>query len=313
MNPAADRIQDAARFDQTISALASGRRPARRRRAVVCADIAQDVGNEARAASPAVEAYIRARTAYEQEAEAYWQSIADKRRARFAKRRSGEAIVLDDYVLTQPPVYTGPPRPPGYVPPHRDPERPPVPIPTIPEFLTAADRAIQLRAGPPEDRTGVQAGLRQGRGGGRPHHASRRCASMRSRPAATATTTRRRGDRRQARTPGRSRPRSATTSLLSHQLGEPARRARRQVPRPALSSSAAALVAADRKAMDRKIAALQKMIAFSRTRAERLERARQARQDHARAAWASTPRCSTATSARCCRPRSCSTRCCSPR
>src|SRR5215204_1954869 len=90
------------------------------------------------ALSPAVEAYIRARTAFEQEAEAYWQSIADKRRARFAKRRSGEPIGLDDYVLAQPPVYAGPPPPPGYVPPRRDPDRPPVPIPTVPEFLQAA-------------------------------------------------------------------------------------------------------------------------------------------------------------------------------
>ena len=138
MNPAADRIQDAARFDQTISALASGRRPARRCRAVICADIRAGRRQRGPAASPAVEAYIRARTAYEQEAEAYWQSIADKRRARFAKRRSGEPIVLDDYVLTQPPVYTGPPRPPDYVPPHREPERPPVPVPTIPDFLAAA-------------------------------------------------------------------------------------------------------------------------------------------------------------------------------
>src|SRR5712671_1822870 len=101
---------------------------------------ARDQSNEAVtvATSPAIEAYIRARTAYEQEAEAYWQSIANKRRARFAKRRSGEPIVLDDYVLMQPPVYSGPPRPPGYVPPRRDPDQPPVPIPTIPEFLQAA-------------------------------------------------------------------------------------------------------------------------------------------------------------------------------
>src|ERR1700754_1225603 len=43
---------------------------------------AQSEAVETIAASPAVEAYIRARTAYEQEAEAYWQSIADKRRGR---------------------------------------------------------------------------------------------------------------------------------------------------------------------------------------------------------------------------------------
>ena len=58
----------------------------------------------ATATNPAIEAYIRARTAFEQEAEAYWQSIADKRRARNAKRRTGEPIALDDYCL----LYTSP-------------------------------------------------------------------------------------------------------------------------------------------------------------------------------------------------------------
>ena len=81
---------------------------------------------------------VRARRAYEDEATAYWQSVADKRRGRIAKRRNNETIVLDDYVLTQPPIYTGPPRPPGYVPPRRDPARPPLPIPGIADFLKAA-------------------------------------------------------------------------------------------------------------------------------------------------------------------------------
>src|SRR3954470_22731703 len=103
--------------------------------------LGQEQSDEAQAAaSPAVEAYIRARTAYQEEAEAYWQSIADKRRLRNAKRRSGTAIALDDYVLTQPLVYSGPPRPPEYVPPRRDPDKPPAPIPTIPEFLQAASQ-----------------------------------------------------------------------------------------------------------------------------------------------------------------------------
>jgi len=55
--------------------------------------------------------YLEARAAFEQEAGAYWGSIADKRRGRNAKRREHQAIALDDYVLTQPPVYTGPKRP----------------------------------------------------------------------------------------------------------------------------------------------------------------------------------------------------------
>jgi len=55
--------------------------------------------------------YQEARAAFEEEAAAYWNSIAEKRRGRNAKRREHLAIALDDYVLTQPPVYTGPKRP----------------------------------------------------------------------------------------------------------------------------------------------------------------------------------------------------------
>ena len=42
------------------------------------------------ASNPAVEAYIRARRAYEDEASAYWQAVVDKRRGRNAKRRNSE-------------------------------------------------------------------------------------------------------------------------------------------------------------------------------------------------------------------------------
>ncbi len=55
--------------------------------------------------------YLEARAAYDAEAGAYWTSIADKRRGRNAKRREHQAIALDDYVLTQSPVYSGPKRP----------------------------------------------------------------------------------------------------------------------------------------------------------------------------------------------------------
>jgi hypothetical protein len=72
----------------------------------------------AQAASPEVADYRRklqeyqqARAAFEEEAGAYWNAIAEKRRLRSAKRREHLAIGLDDYVLTQPPVYTGPKRP----------------------------------------------------------------------------------------------------------------------------------------------------------------------------------------------------------
>jgi hypothetical protein len=56
--------------------------------------------------------YLQAREAFASVDHAYWKSIAQKRAARTAKRAHGELIVLDDYGLTQPPKYTGPPRPP---------------------------------------------------------------------------------------------------------------------------------------------------------------------------------------------------------
>src|SRR3989440_12105235 len=55
--------------------------------------------------------YQEARAAFEEEAGAYWSSISEKRKGRNAKRRERQAIALDDYVLTQPPVYSGPKRP----------------------------------------------------------------------------------------------------------------------------------------------------------------------------------------------------------
>src|SRR4030088_1803625 len=55
--------------------------------------------------------YLEARAAFDEEAGAYWGSISEKRRGRNAKRRDRQAITLDDYVLTQPPVYDGPKRP----------------------------------------------------------------------------------------------------------------------------------------------------------------------------------------------------------
>ncbi len=77
--------------------------------------------------------------AFERIGNAYWDSIAAKRRIRNAKHRTHEAIALDDYVLTQPPVYTGPPQP---VSPFLPPPPPPVPpkpeIPVVADFLQAA-------------------------------------------------------------------------------------------------------------------------------------------------------------------------------
>ena len=81
--------------------------------------------------------YTQARAAYDEAASAYWDDVAEKRRGRNAKRRINQPAVAEDYVLTQPPVYSGPPRPVDPNAPGRDPdERQPVPL--VADFLQAA-------------------------------------------------------------------------------------------------------------------------------------------------------------------------------
>jgi hypothetical protein len=88
--------------------------------------------------------YQQARAAFEEEAGAYWGAIAEKRKGRNAKRRAGQTVALDDYVLTQPPVYTGPKKP---VDPSPQPEPEPRPrraIPMVPDLIQAAAEHFQF-------------------------------------------------------------------------------------------------------------------------------------------------------------------------
>jgi hypothetical protein len=97
------------------------------------------------------EQYARARRAFEEEAGAYWRSISEKRAARIAKRRNNEPIGLDDYVLTQPPVYQGPPRPVDPAAPEKDPTEPRKPeIPVVADFLKAAAEQFRFVPDRPE-------------------------------------------------------------------------------------------------------------------------------------------------------------------
>ena len=81
--------------------------------------------------------YQVARGTYEAEASAYWDAVAEKRRARNTKRREHLPIGLDDYVLTQPPVYSGPARPiDPHAPAQPPPERPEIPV--VADFLKNA-------------------------------------------------------------------------------------------------------------------------------------------------------------------------------
>ncbi len=89
--------------------------------------------------------YKAARAAFEEEAGAYWSSITEKRRGRNAKRREHLAIALDDYVLEQPPVYTGPKRPANPEPeaPDAKPPRQHKAIPVVGDLLQAANEQFQ--------------------------------------------------------------------------------------------------------------------------------------------------------------------------
>ena len=87
--------------------------------------------------------YQEARAAFEQEASAYWSSIAEKRRGRNAKRREHLAIGLDDYVLTQPPVYAGPKRPVNPEPEPEETARQRKAIPIVADLLQAAIEHFQ--------------------------------------------------------------------------------------------------------------------------------------------------------------------------
>jgi hypothetical protein len=89
----------------------------------------------------AFDAYDSAHTIYAAASNAYWREIAAKRHLRNAKRAGGEPLSIDDYVLAQPPVYSGPPKP-------RNPLKPvPVPpayVPVVADFLSAASREFKF-------------------------------------------------------------------------------------------------------------------------------------------------------------------------
>jgi len=83
-----------------------------------------------------------AQQTFNEQANPYWTMIADKRKSRNAKRSAGQPIVLDDYVLTQPPQYAGPGKP-------VDPSLPvtavpPKTIPVVADFLLHAVQQFQF-------------------------------------------------------------------------------------------------------------------------------------------------------------------------
>jgi len=207
--------------------------------------------------------YQEARAAFEEEAGAYWKSIAEKRRGRNAKRRDRQPIGLDDYVLTHPPLYSGPKRP---VNPEGEPEVPPrerKAIPVVADLLKAAAEQFQFAPQRPASevefkrayaRVALAMGLTREQAvrvysfetGGNGNHDMQSGLSA-SRPGSRAISTA-----------------IGYNQLLTTNSVELLAEQGHQILQ-ALTEKAAALSGAPRKAMDHKIAVLKRMVAFTRT------------------------------------------------
>jgi hypothetical protein len=90
----------------------------------------------------ALEDYKKARQSFTAASSAYWNSISEKRQLRNAKRARGEPLIISDYVLVQPPVYTGPPKPPNPLKPEVSP--PQARVPVVADFVTAARQEFRF-------------------------------------------------------------------------------------------------------------------------------------------------------------------------
>src|SRR5262245_33129599 len=207
--------------------------------------------------------YQEARAAFEEEAGAYWASISEKRKGRNAKRRERQAIALDDYVLTQPPVYNGPKAPVNPEPEEEKPPRERKPIPVVADLLKAAAEHFQFTPERPAAeidfkrayaRYALASGLTREQAvrvysfetGGTGNHDMQSGLSA-SRPGSRAISTA--IGYNQLLT-------TNSVELLAEQGHEFIKE---------LTARAATLSGAPRKAMDHKLAVLNKMVAFSRT------------------------------------------------
>jgi len=117
--------------------------------------------------------YEKVRSAHEEKARAYWSTVEAKRVKRLRKRARGRKVHLADYVLKQPPVYSGPPKPdlPDFLPPparrsKKKADREPLPV--VADFLRHAKARFNFTPEMPEDeldykrayvRTALAAGL----------------------------------------------------------------------------------------------------------------------------------------------------------
>ena len=207
--------------------------------------------------------YLEARAAFDEEAGAYWSSISEKRRGRNAKRRDRQAIALDDYVLTQPPIYDGPKRPVDPSPSEPDDRRARKTIPVVADLLKAAMEHFQFAPQRPANelefkrayaRAASAAGLTREQAvrvysfetGGNGNHDMQSGLSA-SRPGSRAISTA-----------------IGYNQLLTTNSVELVAEQGHEILK-ALTNKAAQLSGPPRKAMDHKIAVFKRMVAFARS------------------------------------------------
>ena len=207
--------------------------------------------------------YQEARAAFEEEAGAYWAAISEKRKGRNAKRRERQSITLDDYVLTQPPVYTGPKRPVSPEPEEEKPPRERKPLPVVADFLKAAAEHFQFVPQRPSSEIEFKrAYARYALAAGLTREQAIRVYSFETGGNGNY-------DMQSGLNPAKPGSRAISTAIGYNQLLTTnsvellAEQGHEMIKE--LTARAAQLSGAPRKAMDHKLAVLKKMVAFTRT------------------------------------------------
>jgi hypothetical protein len=207
--------------------------------------------------------YQEARAAFEEEAGAYWAAISEKRKGRNAKRRERQAIALNDYVLTQPPVYSGPKRPVNPEPEEEKPPRERKPLPVVADFLKAAADHFQFTPQRPAAEVDFKrAYARYALAAGLTREQVVRVYSFETGGNGNY-------DMQSGLNPSKPGSRAISTAIGYNQLlttnsVELLAEQGHEIIKE-LTARAATLSGAPRKAMDHKLAVLKKMVAFART------------------------------------------------
>jgi hypothetical protein len=231
---------------------------------------------------------------------AYWSAVSEKRKGRNTKRRERQTITLDDYVLTQPPVYSGPKRPVNPEPEEEKPPRERKPLPVVADFLKAAAEQFQFTPQRPSSEVDFKrAYARYALAAGLTREQAVRVYSFETGGNGNY-------DMQSGLNPSKPGSRAISTAIGYNQLLTTnsvellAEQGHEFIKE--LTARAATLSGAQRKAMDQKLAVLKKMVAFTRTVPDTWS-------DHEKLAntpqaGPCTPWCSISTSGRCCRPTS---------